>query len=262
MKLLSFFFYPFVFLAVVVAIQVFSAIPVFASCGEVTCASDCGTQIEVTNACKTEKGCKEKACIPSSQLPVGCENFNTQCAVNCVGEDDAVCSNVACPTGTKYCKTGTSAGTCSGGSCKATCATGETEDTTCSTSQCSSNATDKKYCKTGSGGGGTTTEKCDPAKFKEYAGVCFPINTGLSELGIIDIVVNLMKWMLYLFGFLAIISFVVSGIQYLAASGNASMIETAKRNMTYSIVGVIVALAGLVIIIAIDALLKGTAWGG
>ena len=75
-----------------------------------------------------------------------------------------------------------------------------------------------------------------------------------------EILINLMKWMLYLFGFLAIISFVVSGIQYLSAAGNMNMIETAKRNMNYSVIGIIVALSGLVILVAIDALLKGTAW--
>ena len=103
--------------------------------------------------------------------------------------------------------------------------------------------------------------KCDPKKFKEYAGVCFPLNTGLAETSVTDIVVNLMKWVLYLFGFLAIIAFAVSGIQYLVAAGNMNQIETAKRNMKFSILGVIVALSGLVIILAVDALLKGTAWG-
>lgn len=171
----------------------------------------------------------------------------------------ATCVNLGSNPAKICCKT--SSATCTGGSCKATCATGETEDATCSASQCQNNTTDKKYCKTG---GETTTPavKCDPAKFKEYAGVCFPLNTGLSETSVAAIVMNLMKWMLYLFGFLAIIAFVISGIQYLAASGNMNMIETAKRNMKFSIVGVIVALAGLVIIIAIDALLRGTAWGG
>ncbi|QQS21085.1 MAG: hypothetical protein IPL87_00925 [Candidatus Moraniibacteriota bacterium] len=112
--------------------------------------------------------------------------------------------------------------------------------------------------------GSVTTVKCDPTKFKEYAGVCFPLKetTGLSETSVAEIVVNLMRWMLFLFGFLAIIAFIISGIQYLTSAGNMNTIETAKRNMKYSIIGVIVALAGLVIIVAIDALLRGTAWGG
>lgn len=129
---------------------------------------------------------------------------------------------------------------------------------------CSANTDGKTMC-CGSGSGTTTsssTAKCDTTKFKEYAGVCFPINTGLSETSVAGIIVNLMKWMLYLFGFLAIIAFVISGIQYLSAAGNMNMIETAKRNMNYSIIGVIIALSGLVILIAIDSLLRATVWGG
>ena len=80
-------------------------------------------------------------------------------------------------------------------------------------------------------------------------------------MSVTTILINFMKWMLYLFGFLAIIAFVISGIQYLIAAGNMSSIETAKRNMNYSIIGVVVALSGLVILIAIDALLRGTGWG-
>lgn len=203
---------------------------------------------------------KSGACIPASSTcnsgisgpdPDACESSLGQVCCTSVTSTNACTSNC-----------GTS-GTCS-------CV----EDTSCTSPKttvsagnayCATQLTDGVCCKTLSSGGsgsGSAGEKCDSTKFEEYAGVCFPKNTGLSELSITDIAVNLMKWMLYLFGFLAIISFVVSGIQYLAASGNAPMIETAKRNMTYSIVGVIVALAGLVIITAIDALLKGTAWGG
>jgi len=90
--------------------------------------------------------------------------------------------------------------------------------------------------------------------------VCLPTGTGLSKTPVADILLNLMKWMLYLFGFLAIIAFVISGIQYLSAAGNMNMIETAKRNMNYSIIGIIVALAGVVILVAIDGLLRGTGW--
>jgi hypothetical protein len=35
------------------------------------------------------------------------------------------------------------------------------------------------------------------------------------------------------------------------------MIETAKRNMTYSIIGIIVALSGFVILRAVDTALQG-----
>ena len=65
-----------------------------------------------------------------------------------------------------------------------------------------------------------------------------------------------MNWLMVVFGSIAIIAFVVSGIQYLTAAGDEKGLETAKRNMTYSIIGVIVALSAFVIIKAIDAALR------
>ena len=67
------------------------------------------------------------------------------------------------------------------------------------------------------------------------------------------IIQNTLSWLLGILGFIAVIGFVISGIQYLIAAGDESMIEKAKTNMTYSIVGVIVALMGYVIIQAVGA---------
>lgn len=66
-----------------------------------------------------------------------------------------------------------------------------------------------------------------------------------------------MWWLLALFGMIAVIAFVISGIQYLVSAGNEEMIETAKNNMRYSIVGVLVGLSGMVVILAIDQMLGG-----
>ena len=84
--------------------------------------------------------------------------------------------------------------------------------------------------------------------------------TGLPDPagGVRGIVVDVMQWLLVIFGFLAIIAFVVSGIQYMTAAGNENVIEKAKRNMTYSIIGVIVGLAAFVIIQAVDRALRIT----
>jgi len=89
-------------------------------------------------------------------------------------------------------------------------------------------------------------------------GVCFPSDTGLSESDIGTIIGNILSWALGIFGVLALIAFVVSGIQYLVSGGNEDIMKTAKRNMTYSIIGVLVALSGFVIIQAIDAALKAS----
>ena len=74
--------------------------------------------------------------------------------------------------------------------------------------------------------------------------------------GVKGILLNFMNWLLVVFGSIAIIALVVSGIQYLTAAGDEKGLETAKRNMTYSIIGVIVALSAFVIIKAIDAALR------
>lgn len=78
------------------------------------------------------------------------------------------------------------------------------------------------------------------------------------EGGIAQIVFNLLLWLVTIFGIVAMIGFVVSGIQYVVAAGNESTMESAKRNMTYSIIGVIVGLSGYVIILAIQAALSAS----
>ncbi|MDZ4385059.1 MAG: hypothetical protein U0944_01435, partial [Candidatus Moranbacteria bacterium] len=78
---------------------------------------------------------------------------------------------------------------------------------------------------------------------------------GLPEGSITGIIVNILDWLLLIFGLLGIIGFLISGIMYILASGNDDMIEKAKSGMKYSIIGVLVGLSGVVIIRAIDAIL-------
>lgn len=80
---------------------------------------------------------------------------------------------------------------------------------------------------------------------------------GLPGGSIYGIIGNTVFWLLGIFGFLGIIGFVVSGIMYLVAAGDDSMIKRAKAGMLYSIIGVIVGLLGLVIIQAVNAWLSG-----
>lgn len=90
------------------------------------------------------------------------------------------------------------------------------------------------------------------------SGIYWPTNSGLPENTVSGVLSGVLSWLLGIFGLLALIGFIISGIQYLTSAGNDSMLETAKRNMTWSIVGVIVALSGFVIIQAIDLALRGT----
>lgn len=87
--------------------------------------------------------------------------------------------------------------------------------------------------------------------FVAKSGVCIPSETGLSQASVVDILDKFLSWGLGIFGFFAIIAFVISGIEYLTSRGDEGQITTAKRNMKWSILGVIVGLSGLIIIWAI-----------
>jgi hypothetical protein len=79
---------------------------------------------------------------------------------------------------------------------------------------------------------------------------------GLPKATLTDIVTNIAKWILAIFGFIAVIGFVISGIMYLVVAGDEDGQARAKRAMIYSITGVIVGLSGLVIIYAVNSFLK------
>ena len=80
--------------------------------------------------------------------------------------------------------------------------------------------------------------------------------TGLSGSSIQTILINLLRWLLGIVGVVALIGFAISGVQYILAAGSDAMIETAKKNMVNSIMGIVVVLASLVIVQAIDYALR------
>jgi hypothetical protein len=60
-----------------------------------------------------------------------------------------------------------------------------------------------------------------------------------------------------LFTTIALIAFLISGIQYLTSAGDEDQIAIAKRNATYALLGVLVGLSGFVIVQAIAAAISG-----
>lgn len=81
--------------------------------------------------------------------------------------------------------------------------------------------------------------------------------SGLSNTSVTTLIVNIMKWLLYLLGFIAIIGFVIAGVLYLTAYGDDGQIKKAKTAMLFSIVGVLVALIGFIIVTAVTNFLGG-----
>lgn len=89
------------------------------------------------------------------------------------------------------------------------------------------------------------------------AGICVP-ETGLPDTPIEDILLSFMSWLFGIFGFLAIITFIIAGIQYFMAAGNPETAKKAKQHMLYSIIGILVALSGFIVILAISEFLSGS----
>lgn len=84
-----------------------------------------------------------------------------------------------------------------------------------------------------------------------------PSGTGLPVNSLFDIISNIMYWLLAIVGIVGVIGFAIAGILYLTAGGDEARIDTAKKAMLYSIIGVIVALAGLVALRFASGLLGG-----
>ena len=82
-----------------------------------------------------------------------------------------------------------------------------------------------------------------------------PTDSGLSSAPITDIIRNAMKWILIIVGLLGVIGFAIAGILYLTAAGDEEQIKKAKSAMIAAIIGVVVALIGLVILNAVYKLL-------
>lgn len=102
-----------------------------------------------------------------------------------------------------------------------------------------------------------------PAAVSATGWVAGQANVASSKLpgataSIYGIIGNTLSWLLAVLGFIAVMGFVISGIQYLLSAGDDGMIERAKTNMKYSIVGVIVALMGFVVIKAINSWLNAS----
>lgn len=81
--------------------------------------------------------------------------------------------------------------------------------------------------------------------------------SGLQGTSITQLVGQLMYWLFGILGFLAVIGFVISGVLYLTAAGDEDQIGKAKNAMMYSIIGVIVAMLGLVIFTAVQNFFSG-----
>lgn len=89
-----------------------------------------------------------------------------------------------------------------------------------------------------------------PSLLKEIATV---LGWGVPEVvapapGIAEILLRVLNFLLGIVGILAIIMLVAGGIMFLGAAGDTTRIGTAKKIVTFALLGIVVALASLVIV--------------
>lgn len=157
-----------------------------------------------------------------------------------------------------------------------TCPSGRTALLECQTVCKSSSYTNAVTCFDSNKVGSTSAlaspyASCDPAKTQcpdtasttltgNGQGIVIPPNTGLPDPagGILQVLNNFFSWLFLIFGMLALGAFILSGVQYLLSAGSDDMIETAKLNMKWSLVGVMVGLSGYIVLKAVFMALSGT----
>ncbi|MBP6889846.1 MAG: hypothetical protein KBC19_04700 [Candidatus Moranbacteria bacterium] len=122
----------------------------------------------------------------------------------------------------------------------------------------------------GSGSGGGPIA-CPPGTTLD-SGTCLPTGVGLSTGSVstsfgsvfsfphicfsgpvLCVLSTFLSWILTVLGIVTVISFVIAGLQYMLSLGDPKSVETAKAHMKWSIVGLIVALSGVIAILQIDS---------
>lgn len=82
---------------------------------------------------------------------------------------------------------------------------------------------------------------------------------GLPDRPVASILLTFIDWAIMMIGVLAIIIFIYGGFIYLTAQGETQKIEQAKKIILYAVVGIAVAVLGLVAVRTVDSIMKGNA---
>jgi hypothetical protein len=81
---------------------------------------------------------------------------------------------------------------------------------------------------------------------------------GLSTQEPEGIIEKLLLWLLSVLAILSVLAFVISGVMFLISGGNEKMTSQAKDYIKYSVIGLVVALCGYIIVKFINDVLMGS----
>lgn len=80
---------------------------------------------------------------------------------------------------------------------------------------------------------------------------------GAEEVpGVRDLLMSFLKWLLGISAIIAVISFVVGGIQYLMFSTDEKMAEMAKKTVLFSTIGLFAILASYILVTSISKIIQ------
>jgi len=72
-----------------------------------------------------------------------------------------------------------------------------------------------------------------------------------------ELMAVIINWLLTFAGALAVIALVYSGIMYITAGADAAKAESAKKNIVWAIVGILIAISALIIVNTISQIFHG-----
>lgn len=78
---------------------------------------------------------------------------------------------------------------------------------------------------------------------------------------LVTFVQSITDWLLLLVGALAVLFIVLGGVQLITSAGNVKQVETAKKTLTYAIIGLIVVLLSKIILAMITGSILPTIFG-
>lgn len=174
---------------------------------------------------------KEKTTDPCASSPDG-----TICTMSDGAE--GACKNKACAKANYY-------DPCAGALLEgASCKTASGASGTCKNKACVSGGEVKKTVGKGDPGSGTGWNSSDLGQF------------GLPGTPLKDIIMGVLDWLLTIVGIIAVIALVISGFQYYMVATDEKMLETAKKTARAAVIGLVVALSGVIFIHVVDTMLN------
>ena len=83
---------------------------------------------------------------------------------------------------------------------------------------------------------------------------CIGTQPGLAKLGDVWVIVmNIIQWIIITAGYAAVVFIIIGGFTYITAQGDAAKISEAKKSITNAIIGLVIALAAVMIVRTIQA---------